>query len=236
MLSSNLSATLLVVGALTLSGVPADDPALVLARGFVERCQNRVALCRVAPCPTDGGFFFSPAVPDANKAGMVTWVGRTRPASYGSMTADGVRALQRLGVTDARSTEAAAWLEFYFDAEKNPGVFARGAEVRRASAYFYWTWTAAHALRSLGKRELATEKGTVDWASALVAAVLARQRPDGSWKNEATEMREDDPVVATSLAMAALLVSKSAISGEYQSHAGWKAATPAAGDGGPLVP
>jgi hypothetical protein len=219
MLSSNLSATLLVVGALTLSGVPASDPALVRARGFVERCQNRAAPCPAA-CPTDGGFFFSPAVPDANKAGAVAWNGRDMFRSYGSMTADGMRALVRLGGDPARITDAHNWLEHHFSAEHNPGAFVAGADIRRASAYYYWTWTAAHALRAAGKPELATATGTVAWAPALAQALLARQRPDGSWKNDATEMREDDPVVATSFALAALLVCRSAIVGEYRSHTG----------------
>lgn len=203
LLSSNLSATLLVVGALTLGGVPADDPALVLARGFVERCQG-----------ADGGFFFSPAVPDANKAGALD-DGAFR--SYGSMTADGVRALLRLGVPpdDPRVVRAAAWLERRFDAETNPGDFPPIAEVRRASAYYYWTWTAAHALRALG-RPPAT------WAPALAAALRRRQLADGSWKNPASEMREDDPVVATAFAMASLAVTRAVLAGEHRTHAGWK--------------
>ena len=161
LLSSNLSATLLAIGALTLGGVAPDDPALVLARGFVERCQNRILPCPASPCPADGGFFFSPAVPDANKAGALDWGGGPRFRSYGSMTADGVRALLRLGVSpdDRRVREAAAWLERNFDATANPGDFPPVAEVRRASSYFYWAWTAAHALRALGKPELRTTRG-----------------------------------------------------------------------------
>ncbi len=228
LLSSNLSATLLAVGALTLGGVAVDDPALVLARGFVERCQNRVAPCAAEPCPADGGFFFSPAVADANKAGSLRWGGAERYHSYGSMTADGLRALLRLGVApdDRRVVEAAAWLERNFDAARNPGQFAPGAEVRRESAYFYWAWTAAHALRAASKPELMTTQGPVRWAGALAAELVGRQRDDGSWKNAYTEMREDDPVVATSFAMAALTVCRGALVGEYRSHAGWPAATP----------
>jgi len=51
---------------------------------------------------------------------------------------------------------------------------------RRGSSYFYWAWTAAHAARHLGKRA---------WAEALVEEVLRRQHVDGSWRNDATEMR-----------------------------------------------
>jgi hypothetical protein len=224
LLSSNLSATLLAVGALTLGGVPVDDPALVLARGFVERCQNRVQPCAGEPCPGDGGFFFSPAVPDGNKAGAVPGAAGARFVSYGSMTADGVRALLRLGATpvDPPVAEAAAWLERHFDASANPGAFVAGAEVRQASSYYYWSWTAAHALRALGKPELMTAHGPVRWAQALSAELLRRQRDDGGWRNDSTEMREDDPVVATSFAMAALAVCRISLGGEHRGHAGWK--------------
>jgi hypothetical protein len=192
---ANLSATLYAVGALALSGVPATDPALVRARAFVERCQAE-----------DGGFFFAPAIPDGNKAG----VGR----AYGSMTADGARALVRLGVPpdDPRVARAAAWLDAHFDATRNPGEFAPVNEIRRESSYFYWTWTAAHAMRDLGRPAAA-------WAAPLAEALLARQRPDGSWANPAAEMREDDPVVATAFATAALGVCRLALGGTYRSHA-----------------
>jgi len=214
--TANLSATLYAVGALRLAGVPIDDPALVRARNFVERCQN------FGGPGDDGGFFFSPAIADGNKAGALEGGAPGRYRSYGSMTADGVRALVRLGVAvdHPRIVAAAAWLEAHFDTEKNPGDFAAVAEVRRDSSYFYWTWSAAHALRDLGKTSLHTPHGEVRWASALAETLLARQRADGSWANPQSEMREDDPIVATSFATAALAVCRVALTGEYKSHAG----------------
>ena len=214
LLSANLSATLLAIGALALGGVPSDDPALVLARGFVARCQA-----------DDGGFFFSPALADGNKAGAaLDDAGVAHPRAYGSMTADGLRALIRTGVPvdDPRVQRAAAWLERHFDATRNPGAFPPVAEVRRASAYFYWTWTASHALRLLGRRTLATEAGPVDWPIALARELLRRQRADGSWKNPSGEMREDDPVVATAFALAALGNVRIVLAGTPASHAGWQ--------------
>ncbi len=214
LLSSNLSTTLLAIGALALGGVAGDDPALALARGFVERCQA-----------DDGGFFFSPAVADGNKAGaVVVDGGGPRFRAYGSMTADGVRALLRLGapLEDPRVRAAASWLATRFDPARNPGEFPAIAEVRRASSYFYWTWTAAHALRALGQRELATAAGPVDWPTALAAELLRRQRPDGSWRNPSSEMREDDPVVATAFAMAGLTVARTVLAGEPRGHASWR--------------
>ncbi len=210
----NLSATVYAVGALFLAGVPPTDPAMVAARRFVEGCQNYGA------ADDDGGFFFGPAIPDSNKAGPLDGKpGRYR--SYGSMTADGARALLRLGATPdhPRVRAAAAWLERNFEAGRNAGDFAPIAEVRRASAYYYWTWTAAHALRDLGLRQLHTPAGQVDWPVALAEALLARQRHDGSWANGNTEMREDDPVVATSFATAALAVCRVAMGGTFRSHA-----------------
>ena len=58
------------------------------------------------------------------------------------------------------------------------------------------------------------------WAEALAETLLARQRADGSWSNPASEMREDDPVVATAFATAALGVCRIALTGEYKTHAG----------------
>jgi len=197
LLTANLSATLLAIGALALGGVPADDPALIAARGFVERCQNR-----------DGGFIFSPALPDGNKAGATD----TGYRSYGSMSADGLRALLRLGTRpdDPRIVAASAYLERTFDPARNPGEFPAVAEVRRDSSYYYWAWSAAHVIRHLRKP---------GWAESLANELMSRQLADGSWRNPSSEMREDDPIVATSFAIAALAIARSVIIGEPRSHA-----------------
>lgn len=210
---SNLTSTLFAVGALRLGGTPADSDEMQAARRFVERCQN-FAAGGGDPRFDDGGFFHSPGLADANKAGAAGTdaAGHERYRSYGSMTADGVRALLRLGATpaDPRVAAARAWLVRRFSAGENPGDFPRNAEIRRASGYFYWAWSAAHAMRALGER---------GFAEPLAEALVASQRDDGSWKNAATEMREDDPLVATPLAAAALAVSRTVISGELRSHA-----------------
>lgn len=207
-LEANLSVTVFAIGALSLGGVPADDPALSRARRFVERCQN------FGKGPfDDGGFFFSPVVADSNKAGMAgREEGRARFHSYGSMTADGVRALLRLGAPadDPRVVAARRWLLARFDPAQNPGDFPDASEVRRHSGYHYYAWSVAHAMRALGE---------TDWAAPLAEELLRRQRPDGSWKSRYGEMREDEPLVATSFAIAALAVSRSVLAAEYRSHA-----------------
>jgi squalene-hopene/tetraprenyl-beta-curcumene cyclase len=128
------------------------------------------------------------------------------------MTADGVRALLRLGATaeDPRVVAAKRWLARNFDPEKNPGVFPERDEVRRRSGYYYWVWSGAHAMRALGERA---------WAEPLAEALLRRQGADGSWKNPSTEMREDDALVATPFAVAGLAAARTVITGELRSHA-----------------
>jgi squalene-hopene/tetraprenyl-beta-curcumene cyclase len=136
--------------------------------------------------------------------------GAPRFRSYGTVTADGVRALLRLGAggEDPRVQAAAAWLERRFSPTQPPGEYPALRAVQRASVHYYWAWTAAHALRALGKDELNTARGKVRWPEALARALLAGQRPDGSWRNSFTDMREDDPMVATPLAMAGLGIAK----------------------------
>jgi hypothetical protein len=128
------------------------------------------------------------------------------------MSADGLRALLRLGrpLSDPRVAAASAYLERSFDAARNPGDFPPVAEVRRESSYYYWAWSAAHAARHLSNRR---------WAEALSGELLRRQGPDGSWRNPASEMREDDPIIATSFAIAALAASRSVIAADPKSHA-----------------
>jgi squalene-hopene/tetraprenyl-beta-curcumene cyclase len=213
--SSNLPATVTAVGALAMAGVPPADPAMVRARKFVERCQNLLPPERADPLWDDGGFFFTPANEVQNKAmGGRDRHGAPRFRSYGTVTADGVRALLRLGAgrDDPRVRAAAAWLERRFSPTEPPGAYPELRAVQQASVRYYWAWTAAHALRALGKDELETASGKVRWPEALARALMAEQRTDGSWTNTSTDMREDDPLVSTPLAMAGLAIAKLVIS------------------------
>ena len=215
LLSSNLPATLAAVGALRLAGVPADDPALAKARRFVERCQNRAKDPEAAdPAWDDGGFFFTPANELQNKAmGGVDRHGAARLRSYGTMTADGVRALLRAGVapTDPRVRDAASWLARRFDPTTPPGEYPELRKVQQSSVRYYWAWTVAHAFRALGDREVEVDGKKLRWGEALARALLAARRAAGSWANAATDMREDDPLVATPMALAGLGLARAAL-------------------------
>lgn len=187
--AANLSATVCALGALLICQVPRDDPAYASALRFVERCQNG-----------DGGFFLSPTHTMLNKAGPFPAGGFQ---SYGSMTADGARALLACGLPPdhPRVRAARAWLLRNFDATKNPGHFPPDREDLRRSTYFYWAWSAAHAMTRLEVRDKR-------WAEALSEELLRRQRPDGSWASAFHDGKEDDPLVATPLAAAALTICR----------------------------
>ena len=98
---ADISSTLFALGALRIAGTPADDAAVRKALGFVVRCQNFAEEQEAAPTFDDGGFFFTPTDPVRNKAGVAgaDRRGHERYHSYGSATADGLRALLRCGLT-----------------------------------------------------------------------------------------------------------------------------------------
>ena len=157
------------------------------------------------PAHDDGGFFFSPVDPARNKAGEggVDRLGRVRFHSYGSATADGLRALMRCGLdaSSPRVTAARAWLERHFSAITNPGTFGPLRDLEREGTFFYYAWSISHALRAMPAGSI---RGESSWAVAITRELLRLQRPDGTWSSRFTAAKEDDPLVATPLAAGAL--------------------------------
>ena len=210
---SNMVATIHGLAALRSAKLPAEDPAFAGLLTFVQRCQNWPERPEEADERfDDGGFFFIPGDVLQNKAGPAGTdrLGRPRFRSYGSMTADGLRALLRSGLKadHPRVLAARRWLERNFSAAHNPGQFAADREVVRDGVYYYWAWAVSHAFLALGVQEIQTDGGTVRWAEALADELLRRQRPDGSWVNRFSDAKEDDPLVATSFAAAALAICR----------------------------
>jgi Prenyltransferase and squalene oxidase repeat len=203
----DLSSTLFAVGALRLvGGASAEDPAILKALRFVESCQN---FDKGDPPVDDGGFFLTPTDPARNKAGPFSKpdrLGHVRFHSYGSATADGLRALLRCGLpTDhPRVVAALRWLERNFSASTVPGTFEGPRESDRDSTYFYYCWSLSHAFRSMGIRTFESNGRKVDWAAELASELIRRQRPDGTWSNPFSASKEDDPLVTTPFALGAL--------------------------------
>jgi squalene-hopene/tetraprenyl-beta-curcumene cyclase len=214
---ANLSATLFGIAALRSVRVPLDDPAWQAALVFVQRCQNfSDDPAQSDPRFDDGGFYFMPGDALQNKAGVAgrDRTGHERYHSYGSMTADGLRALLQCGLKPdhPRVAAARAWLERNFTAETHPGRFSGDREVLREATYYYYVWSASHAFTRLGITKLRRPSGELAWAEVLAAELIRRQRPDGSWVNSYTDAKEDDPLVATPWAAAALAVCREVLS------------------------
>jgi hypothetical protein len=149
--------------------------------------------------PFDGGFFFSPIVLVANKA---LW---ERPASdraayfrsYSTATADGLLALLAagLGPDHERVRGASKWLR------------SRGSvDVTGVPPDHPEPWVAALRFYQLAAfSEAASAIGLDGWKEPFAKRLLELQRADGSFVNlDSALMKEDDPVLATTLALISL--------------------------------
>jgi len=141
---------------------------------YLERCRNG-----------DGGFMFSPVVLDANKAG----VGK----SYGTATADAVLSLLALGEPAGAALE---WLTKHHRVDGVPGFDDATAKWRDGMLYYYLA-ASAQAFK-------AANGGPAGWQEEMRRSLVARQRDDGSFRNASFLMKEDDPLIATTLALLAL--------------------------------
>ena len=194
----DLSMTRHVLQALRDAGdsVGADAACFKNARVYLERCQN---------FETDGGFYFSTVILEANKAGP-DFAG-TRYRSYGTASADGALSLLACGVPagDPRLKPCAAWLRENFRADGVPGFGAHDKKNWTQAMYYYWIAAASAALAALEPGEAAHVS---DWRAAVRTELFRRQRADGSWINQEFLMKEDDPLIASTFALAALLHSR----------------------------
>ncbi|MBN9121890.1 MAG: terpene cyclase/mutase family protein [Planctomycetes bacterium] len=189
LIESNLSATLFALDALRAAG-ETDAEVYRAAAVFVRRCQN-----------ADGGFHFIYDDPTRNKAG----VANTDPPtfhSYGSTTADGLRALALCGdPTDKDRLDAARkWLVENYRTDHHPGTYTAAYEPNRDAVYFYYAASLSKAFRD---HDPPPEYGR-SWSTELGSALATRQAKDGSWTNPVELVRENDPIVATCSAVLAL--------------------------------
>lgn len=154
---------------------------------FLSRCQNE-----------DGGFVFSPVLPGANKAGRDGDGFR----SYGSTTADGVLSLLALGVPpdDPRVSRAAAWLRDHHRVDRVPG-FSDPTTGWTHGLRFYYLAASSRAFAALGIDEAPTGGS---WREPLCNTLCSQQASDGYWSNWHSLVKEDEPLIATPLALLAL--------------------------------
>jgi len=153
----------------------------------------------ILPVPFDGGFYFSPVVLTANKGREDTSGLRPYFRSYASATCDGVLALLAAGVSpnDPRVTAAAGWLEQHPRLDEPEGIPADYPEPWGKAIRYYHLAVRASVYRRLD--------WPGEWRAEIVGLLGEWQRDDGSFVNmESHLMKEDDPLLATTLALSAL--------------------------------
>jgi len=179
-----------------------DDENVALfadATRWLDRCQR---------WPGDGGFLFAPNTQYFEAKGELDESGR--PASYESATCDGL--LARLSCrTDHDTPAVKATVEWL---GKRAAIDERDEEQRNdvgnAAAWRrgLWFYTAARRTAAMNRllASVSAERKDIErkWRDETLAALLRKQRADGGWSNDSAAMREDDPLVATPLALLAL--------------------------------
>jgi len=198
----DLSNTQYFVEAMHEAGVPKDHPLWQKVVVFVSRTQDRSESNDGAFAGTDsGGMIYSPHDGGESKAGSVTLPGgRKGLKAYGSMTYAGFKSFvyADLDRDDPRVQAALDWIRGHWTFEENPDLGQQGL--------YYYYQTAARALDAWGEKTIRdARRREHDWKAELTLSILRRQRPDGSWVNEADRWFEGYPPVPTSYALVALV-------------------------------
>ncbi|MBT7302366.1 MAG: hypothetical protein HN849_22745 [Victivallales bacterium] len=188
------------------------DLAWDRAVSFLTSCQNLAETNKAGWVMSDpankGGFIYLPGckengLPPESKAGEEDMGGRKGLRSYGSMTYAGLKSMlyAKLGKDDVRVKAAHEWVRQNFTFDENPGIGAQG--------HFYYLHTVAKALAVYGEDVVVDAKGAKHaWRIEFVEKLLAMQKPEGYWVNEASgRWMESMPELVTAYAMISLEVA-----------------------------
>jgi squalene-hopene/tetraprenyl-beta-curcumene cyclase len=199
----DLSNTSFLIDALRAAGNGPDDEAVKKALIFVSRCQNLETshnTTRFSAKNPDGGFYYTPAAGGQSQAGT-TPDGGLR--SYGSMTYAGLKSMIYAGLKqdDPRVKAARRWIAKHYTLDNNPGMGKQGL--------YYYYHTFAKALAAVGADKVKDAKGVEhDWRKELIAELVRRQQPNGSWINTHSRWMERNPSLVTGYALLALSYCK----------------------------
>jgi hypothetical protein len=201
--------TFAIEGLARAKALAKDSPTRAKALVFLRRAQNLPDPGAHIPKQfLDGGFVTNPRESKAGRQLLPDDMIVFRP--YGSVTADGLRCLLNLGVDkeDERVQMAAGWLTTFFHTQKNPN-FPQQANQQGPGAdrgiYYYYLNSLSDALALFGEPTLLKTDGSeIDWAAQIAKRVVTLQKLDGAWRGDAATMNEDDPNLATSMALMTL--------------------------------
>lgn len=196
---ADLSNTAVALEALRAAGVKEDDPVYKNAVQFVDAVHNDSETNKAPWATNDGGSIYRPG---ESKAGSYTdEKGVVRHKSYGLMSYASLLSFLTAYVDrgDARVKSSLRWVQSNWDLENNRNLGSKGL--------FYYYLMMAKALAAYGERFITTDDGVKhDWAVELSQAILARQKPDGSFQNADKTWYETDSVLVTAYMIRALSI------------------------------
>lgn len=172
---------------------------------FLKRLQKMKVLDKVAADTVsgfDGGFYYSPVVFLANKGGVLKGNAREGPPvfrSYATATCDGILALLASGVerNDPRLESALNWLRVHADLAYPEGMPLDAPAGWHRVMQLYHLAVRAEVYHVTGWPEGARED--------MLNYLKRHRRADGAFINkEGSPNKEDDPLLATALALSAL--------------------------------
>ena len=149
--------------------------------------------------PFDGGFYFSPIVLNANKGREKLCPAGSYFRSYASATCDGILSLLATGTDpqDKRIRAAVDWLQKHPQMHYPAGIPQEHPEPWGEAIHFYHLSVRGEVSARL--------KLPGSWRKDILRELAARQEKDGSYQNKMSAlMKEDDPMLATTLAVQAL--------------------------------
>jgi hypothetical protein len=148
----------------------------------------------------DGGFYASPIVDGTNKGGIeIDQNGRAFFRSYATATCDGILALIAAGVdpTDERITAALKWLSDHPELERVPGIPPAEDGNWEDVMFYYHLAVRSTVLAALQPNSPDLQR--------IETMIMTNQARDGSFSNpRGAPNKEDDPLLATTLALIAL--------------------------------
>ena len=208
----DLSNTSWAIEALRASGVPASDPRMQAAIGFLERCQDLSAVNALPWVRNSGGAVYAPHESQAggswNRQPVAAGAAAPRLEAYGSMTYALISSYVALniGPTDPRVQAALGWIRAHWTTERNPGMTntpAKPTADQQGLFNYYRVASKTFDLLRIGSLDL-PDGLRIDPHAELYAALVRRVRRDGDqawWANDQDRWAEGTPALATAYAV-----------------------------------
>ena len=184
---------------LRAAGEPKADLDWKAAQEFLAQVQNLKGVNTNSYVSEDadnqGGFAYSPGA----GASVTNADGKVTLRSYGSMTYAGLLALiyAQVDAQDVRVQSAKDWASRHWSLDENPGMGPEGL--------YYFFNVLTKSLAAAGAETLTLPDGrTIAWRAEVARKLIALQKPDGFWVNDANRWWEADPNLVTSYVLLAL--------------------------------